>query len=181
LLKCLPESSAHRALLEHITKTLVMPIRTNAKPTFNFGVNKAREPRASARMVMDNRHHFNASRLNTPSERLFIAVMKMPDAGRQIRDVIHKIPVDKNLQKSALIWQKQLDQSLKAGYSLGATMLLPHQRQHYQSILNAAPNIFIQYLDDVRKKQLIQEHTQGVIDKTQYLEQLQRNCLDKPC
>jgi len=172
LIRRLPQDSAYRVKLDNLAQELIgnTPVKdankAQARNIHNTGFNQHSGPMRSF--------------LNNPSERLFMAVMKMPQEGKRIVENINNIIVDEHMEDSAKIWKQQLDQSIMAGSATEATALLPHQCRQYQSVIDAASDIFIQYLSEAHQKQLALAHAQGKLDKNSYLEQLQDNCLDKP-
>ena len=164
LVDLLPADSQHRAILGQIAARLSgrnTPKKT-AAPTARAGL--------------------STFLVNEPSDRLFLAVMRMPYVAAGVRPALIDLQrtVAPDLLPTLGAWQAKYDQAMAAGMATAGNPQSDAEIRQYTSVIEAAPSILSQYLAAVTRKQTEKALQDGILDETSYLNKVTRSCFAKP-
>jgi len=191
LLDLLPEESEYRETLSKISESLMRSPRIQedkapVKLSHSQDTERMRFAGRFARQYGEpGRLPGNAlAIINAPYERLLVAAMKLPSGAQEMSVMLSRQVNElmaQDLFEPARIWQQQFEQAIEKGGQENDEKLSPREESQYRAILESAPIIFENHLEDLRRQQLMQAHQQGDIDKTNYLSKMQRNRFERAC
>lgn len=165
LIDLLPENNPQRSQLRQIAARLA---------------GKSQQKQTSAPMA---RKGLSTFLVNEPSDRLFLAVMKLPQVAASVRPTLIGMQsnADPSLLPALASWQTRYDQAMAAGMATNcADALLPAEVRQFTAIIEASGSILSQFLAAIERKQMDEALRTGNLDETAYLSKMQRSGLAKP-
>jgi DNA primase len=122
---------------------------------------------------------------NEPSERLCLAVYKMPELAAQMRPRLldQHASVTPKLRSALSDWQAKFDQAMYAGMSTSPEQrgtLSEAERRQYEAVIGASQSILSQFLGFQERKMLDQALEAGELDEADYLSKLRQSTFARP-
>lgn len=141
------------------------------------------QSRSSAGLSRNSNSTFT---VNGPSDRLYVAVMRLPGAAAQVRPLLisqQNVATSSDALPGIALWQAKYDQSMAAGHSMHGNIdptLSTSEQRRYLDLVQAAPSILNQHIKNILDRHLARQHQSGELDDTSYLSKISRSCFAKP-
>lgn len=185
------DDSRQRELMKSTARTLIarLPVGSPYPDKLNQIVerlsagDRAQQSRPQGRPSSSGFQTGSSSTMaSAPTDRLLLAVMRLPNYAGALRPELVRMQqsVDPDLLPAVAQWQIRFDQALAAGGSAQAVPLSDQEQRLHRSIIDAAPSILNQHLQQLARQQLEEQRARGLINESTYLARLGRSHLAKP-
>ena len=120
--------------------------------------------------------------VNEPSDRLFLAVMRLPHVAAGMRPTLisQQKAIESALLPTLVAWQNKYDQAMAAGMATPQEPSSEAEKRQYTAIIEASISILTQYLASAARESMEKALQSGQMDETTYLRKVQRSCFAKP-